>query len=201
MKQRRLIVIPILALAFLVSCSSSSSRFNLKSQTTCTITFDATEDGKFGDTSRYVCFSVPTGTQLYPYINLMKEFEPIPAFSNEVFACYSYKDNPNVVIDYRDVINGDITLKANYLQKDKNHAPYSNLNEFGWDFIKQVAVTKNDVSEVFALGATKTVNLYEQPHKVRIIGYNHDKLASDANEDEDINAGITFEFANLITKK
>ena len=40
MKQRHSIFIPILALSFLVSCNSGS-RFNLKSQTTYTVTFDS----------------------------------------------------------------------------------------------------------------------------------------------------------------
>lgn len=160
------------------------------------VTFDA-KDGLFGGTSRYLCLSVPIGTKVCSAIKMIKDSEPIS--DGKVFACYSYKDNVDTIIDYRDTINSDITLEANYLPANKS--PYNDLDEFEWNFIKQVAVTKNDISKVFALGATKTVDLYEQPHKVRIIGYNHDILTKNTETEEDIYAGLTFEFANLITKE
>ncbi|MCQ2796399.1 MAG: InlB B-repeat-containing protein [Bacilli bacterium] len=161
-----------------------------------TVTFDATENGKFGNTSRYLALSVPLGTKVCSAIKIIKDFEPIS--DGKVFACYSYKDNVDTIIDYRDVVNSDITLEANYLDGSK---PYTDLDEFSWNFIKQVAVTKNDISKVFALGATKTIDLYNQPHKVRIIGFNHDILTKIIETEEDICAGLTFEFANLITNE
>ena len=64
---------------------------------------------------------------------------------------------------------------------------------------------KGEAKKAFRVGDEKTVTLLENgtkqnfKHTVRIIGFNHDELSTSTSTDPQY-AGITFEFANVITK-
>ncbi|MCQ2752792.1 MAG: InlB B-repeat-containing protein [Bacilli bacterium] len=64
-----------------------------------------------------------------------------------------------------------------------------------WLDIDRVS-TMGRAKEFFKIGDEKVITLYNTPHKARIIGFDHDPLASDPSK----SAGITFEFENVVTK-
>lgn len=71
------------------------------------------------------------------------------------------------------------------------------LNSFDWNEIKYIS-DNGLATKFFMEGDTKTFKFNEtdtQVYSVRIIGFNHDTLAADKTR----TAGITFEFANLLT--
>lgn len=72
-----------------------------------------------------------------------------------------------------------------------------NLNAYSWNEIKTIS-EGGIAPSVFNIGDTKLVTVNNQPHEVRIIGFDHDELPVSTNENPQY-AGITFEFANLIS--
>ena len=77
-----------------------------------------------------------------------------------------------------------------------------NFGDHGRDFDNLNAIIDGktkyvDFMRCIVDGDEKNVKVNNLDHKVRIIGFNHDTLASDSNK----TAGITFEFAELFTIK
>lgn len=97
---------------------------------------------------------------------------------------YSFnKDNGDLFIDLQDdvVVTGSCDL-------------YKTLEECTWSQIETISKS-GKASDAFHIGDEKLVNINNKDHRVRIIGFNHDTLKSDKTK----TAGITFEFANVIT--
>lgn len=81
------------------------------------------------------------------------------------------------------------------------------LNQYSWHEIDEISKSGN-ASIIFNVGDTKNVRLFssyapgtkqEITHRVRIIDFDHDELATSTKENPQY-AGITFEFADLITE-
>lgn len=68
------------------------------------------------------------------------------------------------------------------------------LQECNWSEINEISTTGR-AKEFFSIGEEKVITVNKQPHRIRIIGFNHDALSSDTSK----TAGITFEFANLLS--
>lgn len=84
-------------------------------------------------------------------------------------------------------LNQDVTITTNStIIKDPA------LEESSWSLINKL-VQLNLATEFYKIGDTKTVLINDLPHQVRIIGFNHDKLAN-----SNAKTGITFEFMNPI---
>ncbi|MCQ2795489.1 MAG: InlB B-repeat-containing protein [Bacilli bacterium] len=81
------------------------------------------------------------------------------------------------------------------------------LEECTWSEIDSISAA-GLADEFFDIGETKTVKLFESgteqssPHTIRIIDFNHDysELPDEGDPDPNNVLGITFEFANVITK-
>ncbi|MCQ2786807.1 MAG: InlB B-repeat-containing protein [Bacilli bacterium] len=157
--------------------------------TTHTVTLDA-NGGSYITGSTY-SFGVKEGDNLSKSIKAI-----VPPYLNEkAFAYYTYDDG--TAIDYDDIVTSDVELKANYFDFTAPLTDLDSPKNISWKEIKAVATTNYNPSSCFKIGATKKVYLKEQtsPHTVRIIGFNHDDLADGSGK-----GGITFEFADVITK-
>lgn len=149
------------------------------------ITFDA-GSGIFKSTdAKTISFHIKEGINIAAFIRFIIQ----PTLKDNTFAYYTYDDGST--ISYSDTLTHDTKLKANYFNIT---APYANLDSLDWSIIKQVSVTNSNPKQCFQIGATKKVIINNKIHTVKIIGFNHDRLLAKSQ-----NAGITFDFANVIS--
>lgn len=89
---------------------------------------------------------------------------------------------------------GEITLPILGDMKITAQGFNKNLQECEWSEISEISTTGR-AKEFFSIGEEKVITVNKQLHRIRIIGFNHDKLSSDTSK----MAGITFEFVNLLS--
>ena len=96
---------------------------------------------------------------------------------------------------------GTLTIKHKYIKNNicivtRAHN-FKLLESLSWDKINQYSLA-GWAPYIFYIGEEKTIKVNEIDHKVRIIDFNHDELSTSTEEKKQF-AGITFEFANLLS--
>lgn len=193
MKKIVYLLIPVLSISFLVSCGGGN-----KPAPTQTI-------------ERIISFNIPNCKLYYGNEEITSNGLKISVPDvNPYFVKFSLEVDKDVYVKPSDVIldketeyrfyndNGDLYIN---LQSDLSITGacdmYKPLDECSWAAINR-AVNDKAASKAFKIGDTKKVQLKHQANNiyqtVRIIGFNHDELSDGTG-----NAGITFEFADLIS--
>ncbi|MCQ2794824.1 MAG: DUF6273 domain-containing protein [Bacilli bacterium] len=185
-------LILLLAPMMLLSCGGS------KPEPTYTITFNCTDCRAYDESDNEVTsVTVPA---VDPTLSLYKEFhfEGNKPFKVPLKSDIAIKKTGTEEIVKHKYVNGTISVPiVGNLTVTAIGSSYSkDLETSSWDEIAEISATGR-ADEFFKVGDTKAVTLKGQSfaHTVRIIDFNHDDLADGSGK-----AGITFEFANVITK-
>lgn len=197
-------VMPLMAISLLASCGGSNPNI-----ATCTLTFDCQQCKAFDEDNKQVTKikvrTVKSERTMYQKFH----FTGAGVFKAPLKSSIAVKKTgTEETIDCKYVhgevlvpIIGDLTISA------KGTSYTKSLEESTWAEIAEIAETGR-ADEFFDIYDPdqpelncKKVYLIENgepqtfPHAVRIIDFNHDNLADKSGK-----AGITFEFANVITK-
>ncbi|MCQ2795191.1 MAG: InlB B-repeat-containing protein [Bacilli bacterium] len=137
-------------------------------------------------------FLIPAGVEVTLTIKSNQGYFPILDGDVEIREAQSYSFN---------LIEKEIIIKVAQdnvcvIKAVAENTPRESLESYEWSEIN--ILSKAGLADTcFDVGDTKEVTLKGQdfPHTVRIIGFNHDDLADGSGK-----AGITFEFADVITK-
>lgn len=185
-------LILLLAPMMLLSCGGS------KPEPTYTITFNCTDCKAYDESDKEVTsVTVPA---VDPALSLCKEFhfEVNKPFKVPLKSDISIKKTGTDETVECKYVNGNLFVPIiGNLTISVTGSSYSkSLEGSSWAEIAEIAETGR-ADEFFGVGNTKEVTLKGQSfsHTVRIIDFNHDDLADGSGK-----VGITFEFANLISK-
>lgn len=131
-------------------------------------------------------YSLPNAENIYIYFDKEdKWLSPADPSTIDEYCVYNYDKGFLVVKPYHIATNCIIAVRA---------SDFPLLDSMSWDDINSISHS-GIAPYLFCLGEEKIISVNNQPHRIRIIAFNHDNLV-----DENANrAGITFEFANLIS--
>ena len=189
MEKLGLLAIPLMAISLLASCAKGNDSM----QTTVTFSKESVgcalwyNDVSYAKGAR---FKIPAGVDVTLTVEANQDYLPVFKDGLTISEAMTYNFNPNKKeITVKVASNGKCVIKA------IAETPKENLEAYKWSEISQLS-EMGLADDLFKVGDIKKVTVNEKDHDVRIIGFNHDALKSDKTK----TAGITFEFANVITK-
>ncbi|MCQ2794755.1 MAG: DUF6273 domain-containing protein [Bacilli bacterium] len=209
MKKLGLLVMPLMAVSFLASCNSggdnpekdleftaSTAAILDISRTIANIALDWTPIDHSIECSNFT-FTLNSQSHIKSTIT-PGEIGSRPLHLTITFdEPLSEGDNGDLKFHYNDITakkEGDAEIDGIDIKRT--------LEDCTWKEINEISMS-GKAAETFKIGDTKTVKVNNKNHKVRIIGFNHDysELPDDGSApDSNKMLGITFEFANVITK-
>ena len=174
-----------LMLASLLACNNASSTTKItfsSDSKNCRLIYNGI-DCPIGHS-----ISIPAEVDVTLTIESNQDYLPIFESNVHIDDAQSYSFNLS-----KKEITVKVTKNKKCVIKANAETPRENLEAYSWPEISQLSKMEL-ANKYFEVGEEKTVKVNNLDHKVRIIEFSHDDLADGTGR-----AGITFEFANVIT--